>query len=69
MKPAAHGLAVPQVPAFDPDDYLRVMDAVGIDIAVLSLPGALPDALATPAGPDGVQRCPADRPRPAGGCL
>jgi aminocarboxymuconate-semialdehyde decarboxylase len=46
---AEHGLAVPQVPAFDPDDYLRVMDAVGIDIAVLSLPGALPDALATPA--------------------
>src|SRR2546428_4263640 len=46
---AEHGLAVPQVPAFDADDYLRVMDAVGIDIAVLSLPGAMPDALATPA--------------------
>src|SRR5436309_1656938 len=46
---AEHGLAVPQVPAFDADEYVRVMDAVGIDIAVLSLPGALPDALATPA--------------------
>ncbi|HKQ28738.1 MAG TPA: amidohydrolase family protein [Burkholderiales bacterium] len=44
---AAHGLAVPQVPAFDANDYLRVMDAVGIDIAVLSLPGAMPDALAS----------------------
>ena len=46
---AKHGLAVPEVPAFDADDYLRVMDAVGIDIAVLSLPGAMPDALATSA--------------------
>jgi aminocarboxymuconate-semialdehyde decarboxylase len=40
---------VAEVPAFDPDDYLRVMDAVGIDIAVLSLPGAMPDALDTSA--------------------
>jgi aminocarboxymuconate-semialdehyde decarboxylase len=46
---APHGFAVPQIPPFDADEYLRMMDRVGIDIAVLSLPGALPDALPTPA--------------------
>jgi predicted TIM-barrel fold metal-dependent hydrolase len=42
---AEHGLAVPQIPVFDADEYVRLMDRIGIDIAVLSLPGPLPDAL------------------------
>ena len=46
---ARHGLAVPQIPIFDADDYVRMMDSVGIDVAVLSLPGVLPDALPTAA--------------------
>jgi len=46
---AHHGLAVPQIPVFDADEYVRALDLAGIDVAVLSLPGPLPDTLATPA--------------------
>jgi aminocarboxymuconate-semialdehyde decarboxylase len=42
---AHHGLAVPKIPAFDADEYVRALDQAGIDMAVLSLPGPLPDAL------------------------
>jgi aminocarboxymuconate-semialdehyde decarboxylase len=46
---AHHGLAVPEIPAFDADEYVRALDGAGIDMAVLSLPGPSPDALPTPA--------------------
>jgi predicted TIM-barrel fold metal-dependent hydrolase len=42
---AHHGLAMPIIPAFDPDEYVRALDEAGIDMAVLSLPGPLPDSL------------------------
>src|SRR5688572_33463420 len=45
---AHHGLAVPQIPVFDADEYVRALDVAGVDIAVLSLPGPMPDALPTP---------------------
>ena len=46
---AQHGLAVPQIPVFDADEYVRALDLAGIDMAVLSLPGPLPDSLPTAA--------------------
>ena len=46
---AHHGLAVPNIPVFDPDEYVRALDRAGVDIAVLSLPGPLPDSLPDPA--------------------
>lgn len=46
---AHHGLAVPNIPVFDADEYVRALDLAGVDMAVLSLPGPLPDALAEPA--------------------
>jgi aminocarboxymuconate-semialdehyde decarboxylase len=46
---AHHGLAVPEIRAFDADDYVAALDRAGIDMAVLSLPGPLPDSLPTPA--------------------
>jgi predicted TIM-barrel fold metal-dependent hydrolase len=47
---AHHGFAVPEIPVFDADDYVAALDAAGIDMAVLSLPGPMPDSL--PTAPD-----------------
>ncbi len=44
---AHHGLAVPEIPAFSADDYVGALDAARIDMAVLSLPGPMPDSLPT----------------------
>jgi predicted TIM-barrel fold metal-dependent hydrolase len=44
---AHHGYAVPEIPAFDADDYVAALDTAEIDMAVLSLPGPMPDSLPT----------------------